>query len=156
MEMPPLPSGLLSLLLICAQILSCVRPFATPCQAPLSMGILQARILEWVAMPSSRGSSQPRDWTHVSYVFCTGRWILYHWAIWEAHLSTFVLGCLETGPGSASGYHRRWLWSSSMRSAYGHKLTSLWFITHRLILFHWLPWAYKLAKIIFYKHGLWG
>ena len=31
-------------------------------------GILQARILEWVAMPSSRGSSWPRDWTHVSYV----------------------------------------------------------------------------------------
>ena len=30
-------------------------------QSPLSMGILQARILEWVAMPSSRGSSQPRD-----------------------------------------------------------------------------------------------
>ena len=40
-------------------------------------GILQARILEWVAMPSSRGSSQPRDWTHVSYVSCTGRWVLY-------------------------------------------------------------------------------
>ena len=31
------------------------------CQAPLSMGILQARILEWVTMPSSKGSSQPRD-----------------------------------------------------------------------------------------------
>ena len=30
-------------------------------QAPLSMGIFQARILEWVAMPSSRGSSRPRD-----------------------------------------------------------------------------------------------
>ena len=30
-------------------------------QAPLSMGILQARILEWVAMPSSRGFSQLRD-----------------------------------------------------------------------------------------------
>ena len=29
-------------------------------------GILQARVLEWVAMPSSRGSSQPRDWTQVS------------------------------------------------------------------------------------------
>ena len=29
-------------------------------------GILQARILEWVAMPSSRGSSQCKDWTHVS------------------------------------------------------------------------------------------
>ena len=33
------------------------------CQAPLSMGILQARILEWVAMPSSKGSSQPKDQT---------------------------------------------------------------------------------------------
>ena len=37
--------------------------FATPWrvvhQIPISMGILQARILEWVAMPSSRGSSQP-------------------------------------------------------------------------------------------------
>ena len=32
-------------------------------------GILQARILEWVAMPSSRGSSWPRDWTHISYVY---------------------------------------------------------------------------------------
>ena len=29
-------------------------------------------ILEWVAMPSSRGSSQPRDLTHISYVFCFG------------------------------------------------------------------------------------
>ena len=46
------------------------------CQAPLSMGILQARILEWVAMPSSRGSSRPRDWTHVSCVACiAGRFI---------------------------------------------------------------------------------
>ena len=31
-------------------------------------GILQARILEWVAMPSSRGSYQPRDQIHISYV----------------------------------------------------------------------------------------
>ena len=41
-------------------------------------GILQERILEWVALPSSRGSSRPRDSTHISYVFCTGRRILYH------------------------------------------------------------------------------
>ena len=34
---------------------------ATVHQAPLSMGILRARILEWVDMPSSRGSSQPGD-----------------------------------------------------------------------------------------------
>ena len=31
-------------------------------------GILQVRILEWVAMPSSRGSSQPRDWTCISSI----------------------------------------------------------------------------------------
>ena len=37
-------------------------------QAPLSMGILQARILEFVAMPSSRVSSQPRDPTQVSCI----------------------------------------------------------------------------------------
>ena len=38
-----------------------VIPWTVAHQAPLSMEILQARILEWVAMPSSRGSSQPRD-----------------------------------------------------------------------------------------------
>ena len=51
---------------ICAQPLSRVWLFVTPRtvahQASLSMGI-QARILEWVASPSSRGSSQLRDWT---------------------------------------------------------------------------------------------
>ena len=31
-------------------------------------GILQARILEWVAIPSCRGYSQPRDWTQVSHI----------------------------------------------------------------------------------------
>ena len=35
--------------------------------------ILQARILEWIAMPFPRGSSQPRDWTHIFYVSCIGR-----------------------------------------------------------------------------------
>ena len=41
-------------------------------------GIIQTRILEWVAMPSSRGPSQSRDWTHVSYVPYIGRQVLYH------------------------------------------------------------------------------
>ena len=72
--------------LVCCAVLtgfSCVWLFANlwtaAHQAPLSMGVLQARILEWVAMPSSRGSSWPRDGTHISYVSCTGRWVLYHW-----------------------------------------------------------------------------
>ena len=37
-------------------------------QAPLSMGILQARTLEWVPMPSSRGSSQPRGRTQICHI----------------------------------------------------------------------------------------
>ena len=41
-------------------------------------GILQARILEWIAMPSFRGSSWPRDWTLVSWVSCISWLILYH------------------------------------------------------------------------------
>ena len=67
------------ILLCCAYSLSHVQLFVTPwtvpLQAPLSMGILQARILEWVARPSSRGSSQHRDWT---LIFCIDRQILYH------------------------------------------------------------------------------
>ena len=41
-------------------------------------GILQAKILEWVAMLSSRGSCRPRNQTHVSYHLCTGKWVLCH------------------------------------------------------------------------------
>ena len=42
------------------------------------------RILEWVAISFSKGSSQPRDQTWVSSVSCTDTWILYHRATWEA------------------------------------------------------------------------
>ena len=63
-------------------------------------GILQARILEWVAISSSGGSSWPRDRTHVSSI---ARWILYHWATrwwfqsWSvrAHLQQKRLGNTE-------------------------------------------------------------
>ena len=47
-------------------------------------GILQARRLEWVAIPFSRGSSQPRVRTCVSCISWIGKRILYHWATWEA------------------------------------------------------------------------
>ena len=56
----------------CPLSLSHVQLFGTPWtgahQAPLSMRILQAGILEWIAMPSSRGSPQPSDWNQVSRV----------------------------------------------------------------------------------------
>ena len=58
-------------------------------------GIFQARKLEWDAISSSKGSSQPRDRTQVSWIFCTGRQILYHWATWEAaksFLPKYIVG----------------------------------------------------------------
>ena len=53
---------------------------AMGCSPPGSSvhGILQARILEWIAMPSSRRSSWPRDETLLSCASCIGRQILYH------------------------------------------------------------------------------
>ena len=66
--------------------LSCVHLFdPVDCSPPGSSvyGMLQARILQWFAISFSRGSSQPRDKIHISYVSCTGRRVLYHSATWE-------------------------------------------------------------------------
>ena len=82
--------------LLCARVLSCVQ-LCDPvgCNPPGSSvhEIFRARILKWVAISSSRGSSWPRDWTCISWtrvsgISLIGRQILYHWATWEA------LGCL--------------------------------------------------------------
>ena len=55
---------------LCLVVQSCptLHDQTVACQASQSMGILQARILEWVAMLSSRGSSRPRDQTQVSRI----------------------------------------------------------------------------------------
>ena len=47
-------------------------------------GILQTRILEWVAMPSSWGSLQPKDQICISYVSRIGRQVLSSSTTWEA------------------------------------------------------------------------
>jgi len=57
---------------------------------PSVCGIFQARILEWVALSYSKGSSWPMYWTYVSHSSCTGRWIIYHWAN-SSNLSLFWL-----------------------------------------------------------------
>ena len=66
--------------------------------------IIQARILEWVAISSSKGSFQPRDGTCVS---CIGRQILFHWTTWEARRVSFLLlirsRCTRTSPGLKVG-----------------------------------------------------
>ena len=57
---------------------TCVAFFVTPWsqQGSSVHGILQGRIPEWVALPSTRGPSQPRDQTCVSYVSFIGRRLL--------------------------------------------------------------------------------
>ena len=80
---------------VCVCVCVCVYSFAHSCptfcnpwtiahQASLSLEFSRQKILEWVAISSSRGSSQPRDGTCVSCISCIGRQILYHSAIWEA------------------------------------------------------------------------
>ena len=56
-------------------------------------GIFQARILEWVVISYSRGSSRPRDRTHIS---CIGKRILYHSITWEASFFNLLYKILHT------------------------------------------------------------
>ena len=55
---------------------------------PSVRGILQARMLEWIAMPSSRGYHQPRHWTQLSHI--EGEFFTI-WATSEAHHSPYPL-----------------------------------------------------------------
>ena len=55
------------LLLVLSHVRLSVTPWTVAHQTLLTMGFLQASILDWVAMPSSRGSSQPRDQTQISH-----------------------------------------------------------------------------------------
>ena len=62
-------------MIVVVESLSCVWLFAIPwtvARKSLSMGFLQARILEWVAISFSRGSSRPSDQNCISYISCIG------------------------------------------------------------------------------------
>ena len=91
-NVPPLTTPWGGNYLVRAKSLQSCRTLCDPkdCSPPGSSvhGILQARILEWVVMPSSRVSSWPRDRTCVSCSSCiTGRFF-YHWATRNAYNST--------------------------------------------------------------------
>ena len=76
---------------MCAKSLQSCPTLCNPvdCSPPGSSvhEILQSCILEWAAMPFSRGSSQLRDQTPVSYISCIGRQVLYH----NHHLTIMVI-----------------------------------------------------------------
>ena len=86
---------------------------------PSVFGMFQARMLEWVSMSSCRGSSRPRDRTHIFYISCIGRWVLYHQQPWEAQVdvcfqSVTILSNEVLGPEKRLGLSRLsvGLWSS--------------------------------------------
>ena len=116
--------------------MDCSPPVAH--QGPLSMGILQARILDWVAMPSSRGSSQLRCRTQVSHI--AGRFFTI-WASKEAHPCTrriqrwkkldpspwssgrVTVRCIQSVFSAGSG---RWRWSWGVGAAGERRVNSSW------------------------------
>ena len=90
-----------------AQLISHIQLFVTPWTVPPNSsvhGIFQARILEWVAVSSSRGPSWARDWTHISCVSYTGRWILW----------TFTRHCVSF---IAVAIHSQWLAAVAKQNA---------------------------------------
>ena len=72
-------------------------------------GTLQARMLEWAAIPFSRGSSQPRGWTHISYDSSIGRQVLHHWCTlgspWD--VETMQASASTWDPLDLPCYHRK-------------------------------------------------
>ena len=72
----------------CSVMSNFVTPMDCSTPGPSVHGILQAKILEWVAISFSRGSPRPRDQIHVSYI---GRRILYHWTTREAPYISMLL-----------------------------------------------------------------
>ena len=54
----------------CSVVYNSLQPYGLCLPGSSIYGIFQVRILEWVDISSSRGSSWPRDWTHVFCVFC--------------------------------------------------------------------------------------
>ena len=110
-------------------------------------GISQARILEWVAISFSRESSQPRNWTHVSYI---GRQILDHCAIWEAHKYCW----LSLNPCISQHFDERTLFlrpSLVHLRKYISLMINLLVLITVLFLQTWSLWIYSFN----YNHQIW-
>ena len=124
-----------------------MTPWTIACQAPLSLGIIQARILEWVAMPSSRGSSQPRDRTQVCHI--AGR-ILYRLSYkgsprrleWVAY--SFSRGSSQFQKLNRDLLHCRWILHQL-----SYQGSPLAFLFSSKIEFSNCTWISKLCPLVF-------
>ena len=130
-------------------------------------GISQARILEWVAVPSSRGSSKPRDQTGLSYVSCTGGRVLYHCCHLGSPLGhcycSFIQSCLtlrDPKHCSASGFSLHQL--PELVQTHDHRVSDAIQLSHPLSspsprafnlsqhqgLFQWVGSSHQVAKVL--------
>ena len=117
-------------------------------------GILQARTLEWVAMPSSRGSSWPRDWTHVSYISRIGKGFFTTRATCKPGTLTLmklmnpgeVLGC-NLARGCDFSFHYRFLsfWFSLHQQM--KKRSSNWWVCSATGILSWTPCVDLVALV---------
>ena len=139
-------------------MLSCVWLFeilwTIACQAPLSMGILQARILEWVSRPSSRGSSRSRDWIWVFCVSCIASVFLPAAAAKSLRSCPTLCNPIDgSPPGSpipeilqartlewvAIAFSNAWKWKVKVKSFSRVRLLATpWTAAHRLLC----PWDF--------------
>ena len=92
--------------LICVGLFKTLRTIAH--QAPLSMGLSQARILEWVVISFYRWASQARDRIPVSCVPSNGGQILHHFTTWEAHVNYISVYKEEEGRRGRRKRRRKW------------------------------------------------
>ena len=102
---------------------SCVWLFVIPWtvahQTPLSVGFFRQHYWS-VAMPSSRGSSQPRDWTHVSYVSCIARFLTisttWEWKSWNTATASISMHLKH----NAEKKNQRFFFKKRIHSAWVH------------------------------------
>ena len=110
-------------------------------------GVLQARILEWITMPSSRGSSRPRDRTGISCVSCTAGGFSTHWATWEAHTNLWKL---ELAPVVV--FIKLWIDFNQEKLVFTKRLNSIQIKTDQHIFPKWLMQTKAKAFIHSFAH----
>ena len=95
--------------------------------------IFQTKILEQIVISYSRGSSQPRDQTHIYWISCTGREILYYGATWEPscqcwkhkrHWFNYWVRKIS--------WRKAWQPTSVFRPGHFHWQSSWWTMIHRV------------------------
>ena len=145
-------------------------PWTVACQAPLSFS--QARILEWVDISSSKGSSWPRNETCLS---CIGMWVIYHSATYEA-LSGVRVGICRLVFFPKQKWHKfaskvedwilfpvrafwlhltYWFWQNEISNLYQNDTSFLTMLENKGRNKHWKKELGKVQYVFWFIKNLW-